>query len=134
MKYIIEKSWLMLLVAVMIFCGCNDRKSHELVPDQPPIILAPNDPEKWDEFRENLYKWREQTRKRIGYNDGLYNRPDFQWVSTSFNCYFLMLYDEAFYDRKNHRYMVDEFLDDGIKRFGGYNSVVLWHAYNLQTF
>ena len=129
MKNIIEKSWLMLLVAVLIFCGCNDRKSRGLVPDQPPIILAPNDPVKWDEFRENLYKWREQTRKRIDYNDELYNRADFQWVTTSFNCYFLMLYDEAFYDRENHRYMVDEFIDDGIKRFGGYNSVVLWHAY-----
>jgi len=120
---------LILIVAIIVFYGCNNQKSHGLNPDQPSIILAPDNPAKWDEFRENLHKWREQTVKRINYTDGLYNRSDFQWVNSAFNCYFLMLYDEAFYDRVNHRYMVDELLDDGIERFGGYQTVVLWHAY-----
>ena len=119
----------MLLFTVIIFCGCNNRKSHGLESDQPPIILAPDDPAKWDEFRKDLYEWREQTVKRINYKDDLYNHPEFQWIKSDFNCYFLMLYDEAFYDRENNRYKVDEFLDDGFKRFGGYNSVILWHAY-----
>ena len=128
MKYK-KKSLLMLFVAITVFCGCNDRKSNGLVPDQPSIILAPDNPEKWDEFRENLYKWGEQTKKRINYQDDLYNRIDFQLVSSAFNCYFLMLYDEAFYDCENNRYKVDEFSDDGIERFGAYDIVVLWHAY-----
>jgi len=26
-------------------------------------------------------------------------------------------------------YLVDEFLDHGLREFGGYDSLVLWHAY-----
>ena len=119
----------MLIVAIIVFYGCNDRKSPGLEPDQPHIILAPDDPEKWDEFRQNLHEWREQTVKKINYNDDLYNRSDFHWVKYGFNSYKVIVYDEIFYDRVNHRYTVDELIDDGIERFGGYNTVVLWHAY-----
>jgi len=122
----------MLLVVANIFCGYGDnKKAQGLEPDQPPIILAPTNPKDWDEFRANLHEWKEQTVKRINYRGDLYNRPDFQWVINNFNCSFLMLDDEAFYDPVNQRYRVDEFLDDGVKRFGGYNSVILWQAYPL---
>ena len=127
MKIITPK--LFIIVAVIVCCGCNERKNHGLAPDQPEIILAPNNPEEWDKFREDLHQWRDQTIERINYKGDLYNRADFQWIRSAFNCYFLMLYDEAFYDRVNNRYQVDEFIDDGMKRFGGYQTVVLWQAY-----
>lgn len=37
--------------------------------------------------------------------------------------------DEAFYSREKHKYLVSEWVEDGRRRFGGYDSVVLWHAY-----
>ena len=113
----------------IVFYGSDNLQGRGLEPDQPPIIFAPDDPGEWAAFRSDLQQWREQTVKRVNHTDDLYRRPDFQWVTSAFNCYFLMLYDEAFYDRANHRYTVDAFLDDGVSRFGGYNTVVLWHAY-----
>lgn len=40
-----------------------------------------------------------------------------------------MLCDETFYDRRLNRYTVKAFLEHGRRQFGGYDSVVLWHAY-----
>jgi formylglycine-generating enzyme required for sulfatase activity len=40
-----------------------------------------------------------------------------------------MMYDETFYDRNNNKYTIDSFIDNGIEKFGGYDAVVLWHAY-----
>ena len=117
------------IVHFLLVSGCDNRKSSGLEANQPPIIQAPDNPEEWEQFRENLHQWREQTIKKTNYQDDLYNRPDFQWITSTFNCYFLMLYDEVFYDRENDRYKVDEFIDKGMEQFGSIDMVVLWHAY-----
>ena len=44
-------------------------------------------------------------------------------------CCFAMMYDQKFYDPVERRYTADAFLDEGAKEFGGYDAVVLWHAY-----
>lgn len=96
---------------------------------QPPIIQAPTDATQWESFRKSLLKWREQAKKEINYDASLYNREDFQWVKSAFNCCFLMMYDQKFYDRERNCYTVEKIVDEGQKRFGGYDIVVLWHAY-----
>jgi len=93
------------------------------------LIRAPDDPKSWPAFRRMLEKWREATRKRLNYDDSLYQRADFQWVSSCFSCCFLMMCDETFYNPRLGEYTVDSFLDHGWERFGGYDAVVLWHAY-----
>ena len=118
-----------LLLSLAWSCKRGSSETTTLAAEQPSIILAPDDPVKWEAFVDELHTWRAQTKKRVAYNDSLYNRPEFEWVSSAYNCYFLMMYDEAFYDYANNRYMVDEFLNDGEERFGGYDIVVLWHAY-----
>ena len=110
-------------------CKNNSIDKKGLAADQPPLILAPNNPSEWKKFVEDLHLWRDQTRKSISYNDSLYNRPEFGWISSAYNCYFLMMYDETFYDYENNRYNVEEFLETGEEQFGGYDIVVLWHAY-----
>ena len=93
------------------------------------IIPAPQDPAAWPEYRVALARWREQTRAQLRYNGALYQRAEFDWAATNFACCFVMMCDETFYNPVQGRYQVDEFLEDGQRQFGGYDSVVLWHAY-----
>ena len=93
------------------------------------IIAAPDDPAQWPEFRNALAQWRAETRTRLHYNDSLYCRKEFAWASSNYSCYFLMACDETFYDWRVGRYTVDAFVEHGKRQFGGYDSVVLWHAY-----
>jgi len=93
------------------------------------ILPAPNDRSAWPAYRQQLAYWREDQRKRLRYDDSLYRRPDFAWITSSFACCFLMMCDEVFYDRGQNRLQVNQWLDQGVREFGGYDSVVLWHAY-----
>jgi hypothetical protein len=98
-------------------------------PEQPNLIPAPDDPGQWAQWRRELVEWRAGERRRLNYDDALYRRTDFAWTASSFACCFLMLCDETFYDRTRDRYRVEEFLEEGVREFGGFDSMVLWHAY-----
>jgi hypothetical protein len=100
-----------------------------LLNAEQPIIPAPKDPTLWPAFRRALDGWREWARRHTRYDDAMYSRPVFSWAASSFACGFMMLCDERVYDRHRRRYTVDAFLDSGLKEFGGYDSLVLWHAY-----
>ncbi len=93
------------------------------------IIAAPRDPALWLAYREQLARWREAKRRELAYDDTLYGLPEFAWGASSYACYFLMMYDELFFDTKTGRYTVDAVLEEGRREFGGYDSVVLWHSY-----
>lgn len=94
-----------------------------------PLIKAPSDPVEWENFLNLLKEWREVAKKELNYNDLLYECKDFQWVSSNFNCYFLMMCDLKFYDPEKSNYLVDQFIDETEQKFGKINSLVLWHAY-----
>src|SRR5574340_1755553 len=93
------------------------------------LIAAPDDPAQWPAYRDVLVRWREETKQRLHYDDALYRRPEFAWVPSAFSCCFVMLCDETFYDPRQGRFAAEAFLDHGQREFGGYDSVVLWHAY-----
>jgi formylglycine-generating enzyme required for sulfatase activity len=93
------------------------------------ILPAPSDPALWPGYRAALRAWREQTRARLGYDDSLYRRPEFAWSSSNYVCGFVMTCDERFYNWQTGRYMVDDLLKQAKRDFGGFDSVVLWHAY-----
>ena len=94
-----------------------------------PIIEGPSDPALWPAWRRELVRQRQQVRQRIGYDDRLYRQPEFGWVPSCYCCYFAMMFDERFYNRDKNEYTIDTFIDDGIREFGGYDAIVLWHAY-----
>ena len=94
-----------------------------------PIIPAPQERALWQEYRRRLEAWRGTARQQLAYDDTLYRRKDFSWVRGNFSCCFLMMCDGGFYDPARRKYTVERFLDHGLKEFGGYDSVVLWHAY-----
>ncbi len=99
----------------------------EIRPDD--IIPAPSDPAQWAAFRDALVKWRKAAKTGLAYSDALYRRQDFAWVPSCYCCCFVMMCDEAFYNPKRGRYSIDSFIKHGIEQFGGYDAIVLWHAY-----
>ena len=53
----------------------------------------------------------------------------FEWVSSDFACCFIMICDSDFYDSKKNEYTISSLIARGKTEYGGYDSVVLWHAY-----
>ena len=88
------------------------------------IIPAPDDPAQWPQFRSALAQWRKDTRAQLSYSDALYHRKEFGWATSNYCCCFLMVCDEAFYDRKAGCYTVDAVVEHGEREFGGYDSVI----------
>lgn len=117
-----------LIMTIEVFAGDREAGNFEFNPKKY-LISAPNDATKWPVFREQLAQWRQDTRNQLNYNDEFYRRPEFTWSATNYACCFLMMCDETFYNSRDGNYTVDSFLEQGIKEFGGYDSVILWHAY-----
>ena len=113
----------------------NDSVHHAAIVNKPsfvkiePLVKAPSDPAQWGPWRTELAVQRQHVREQMAYDDMFYQRPEFNWVSSCYSCYFLMMYDERFYNPKQNQYTVDSLIEDGIERFGGYDAIVLWHAY-----
>ena len=108
--------------------AAGEAKTWAFKPDQT-IIPAPTDPADWPVYREQLRTWREQKRQQLKYDGSSYRLPEFAWASTNFACAFVMMCDESFFNPKTGEYTLDAFLDHGQREFGGYDSIVLWHAY-----
>lgn len=64
-----------------------------------------------------------------GFDDSIYQRADLRWMARNFVCGFLFVYDRAFWDPEAGRYCVAELCEEAQREFGGFDSVVLWHAY-----
>jgi formylglycine-generating enzyme required for sulfatase activity len=109
-------------------CSAASSAAFELDPSRN-IIPAPDDPAQWAAFDSALAEWRDKIKTRLGYSDALYRRKEFTWSASNYSCGFVMMCDAACYDPRSGRYTVETFVDQGEHEFGGYDSVVLWHAY-----
>lgn len=101
----------------------------ETIERMDPLISFPDNGDEWPAFREKLHAWRLKTRKALHYTGTVYEDKNFEWTQRNFSCYFLMMYDRHFFDTQSMQYTVDKIITRGINEFGGYDSVVLWHAY-----
>ncbi|MDR3689793.1 MAG: SUMF1/EgtB/PvdO family nonheme iron enzyme [Fimbriimonas sp.] len=97
--------------------------------DVSEIIEPPVDPSNWNEWRTEMHSWRVERRATLNYVGETYRRPEYQWVSSCYSCNMLMAWDETFLDSVNGKYKVEEYLHENARHFGGYDAVVLWHAY-----
>ena len=77
----------------------------------------------------DIRHWRSEHLIRMGYDGSQYERPELKWTQSSFVQPQMMVHDLYFYDRANRRYTVDRYLDDLEKRYGGIDSVLIWHTY-----
>jgi len=93
--------------------------------DKAKIIAAPDDPAEWPAWRDALARWRERARE--GYDGSAYER--LTWTQSCFSVALVWLWDEVLYDHDAQRFTPERLLDEGERELGGYDGVVLWHAY-----
>ncbi len=99
-----------------------------LVLDDAKILAAPDDPDLVPRWREQLRAWREGARVRHG-APARYDDPASAWASSCFTVAQVWLWDELFFDFAEQRFTPERLLADARERFGGFDGVVLWHAY-----
>jgi gamma-glutamyl hercynylcysteine S-oxide synthase len=92
-------------------------------------IPGPPDPASFAAWLADIQHWRRERLIRIGYNASQYSRPELKWAQTSFIQPQMMIEDRYFYDPVAGKYTVDRYLDDLNKRYGGIDSVLIWHTY-----
>jgi len=99
------------------------------VLDPGKILAAPDDPADWPRWREQLARWRQEAQQARAYDASLYERSDLLWARGCFVVSQVWLWDELLYDFDRHVFTPERLLDDARRRFGGFDGIVLWHAY-----
>jgi hypothetical protein len=82
-----------------------------------------NDPQK----RKQLDDWRRAIRGQLNLSD--YEGPGRQWYREAWQEVLVFKCDKSFYDVREKRYRIDEYLDEGEREFGGYDALMLWQGY-----
>ncbi|WP_406108850.1 SUMF1/EgtB/PvdO family nonheme iron enzyme [Micromonospora globbae] len=102
-----------------------DERADLTVLDEAKIFAAPDDPAHWPAWREQLTRWRADARARLGYTGTHYD----EITGDCFTVCLAWLWDETLYDHARGVFTIDAFLDAAERDFGGFDGVVLWHAY-----
>ncbi|MCC7524129.1 MAG: SUMF1/EgtB/PvdO family nonheme iron enzyme [Chitinophagaceae bacterium] len=127
MKKMIFNYCIRLLIAAIFVEPGMAQQTIQISPSE--IVFAPSDTSLWEAWKNELHKVRTEVKNKINYSGALYTDNNFKWASRCYNVTMLMLFDKRFYDADKGIFNVDDFLQDGIEQFGGYDGVVLWHAY-----
>ena len=97
------------------------------------LAFAPDSASERPAWLSNLSTWRQETRNKLAPNS-IYALKDTAWTSHAYVCGLVMLWDEEFYDQEAGHFTVEAYLEKAIAQFGGYDVLVLWHAYPLIGF
>jgi len=77
----------------------------------------------------DLRQWRHERLIRMGYDDSEYRRPELLWTQRNLIQPQMMAEERYFYDPVAGKYTVDRYLKDLDDRYGGIDSVLIWHVY-----
>jgi len=83
-----------------------------------------------DAWLADVRHWRMERRIRAGYFDSEYERPQLKWTQSSFIQPQMMVHERYFFNSEKLTYTVDRYLDDVQARYGGIDSVLVWHTYS----
>jgi len=97
--------------------------------DTAKIIAAPDDPADWPRWRAVLQEWRQGAGARHGLQPERYDDPAGTWAQSCFAVAQVWLWDELLYDAEREVFTPERLLADAEQRLGGFDGVVLWHAY-----
>lgn len=103
----------------------RDSRDHCCVTNDQPL----NPSAAFKDWLADIKHWRREELIRMGYDGAEYSRPELRWTQSSFIQPQMMVEDRYFYDPVARRYTVDRYLDDLEKRYGGIDSVLIWHTY-----
>jgi len=98
-------------------------------PPHGETIPGPASPADQGAWLRDLQHWRMEERIRMGYDAAEYTRPELRWTQSSFIQPQMMIEDRFFYDPATRQYTVGRYLDDVTERYGGIDSVLIWHTY-----
>ncbi len=93
------------------------------------LAVAPTGAEDRVRWRARVDHWRYQCREELGSAARLEVVEGSAWASTAFVCGKVMLWDETFYDATSSTYLVESRLSAAEREMGGYDALILWHAY-----
>jgi iron(II)-dependent oxidoreductase len=142
----IKRSFL-IFVSALLFFGVAGRGQDTKFPPQDEQIPGPEykgvDPDQccftagqlrppnagFAAWLADIQHWRREKLIRMGYDGLQYTRPQLKWTQSSFIQPQMMIEDRYFYDPARGQYTVDRYLDDLEKRYGGIDSVLIWHTY-----
>ncbi|MEN6383776.1 MAG: SUMF1/EgtB/PvdO family nonheme iron enzyme [Phycisphaerales bacterium] len=119
--FFFNKSCLKSLIIISFFttpCLCEG-----LLGDNPHFLLFSGDKNLW---LEQAINYRNEI---ISKNEIREPREELLWMSSNFSCRMCMMFDSEFIKSGTDEYLIDSLLAEGEKEFGGYDSIVLWHAY-----
>jgi formylglycine-generating enzyme required for sulfatase activity len=106
-----------------------DAPPCHLIPDEELHRATVCDQRNIAEWLTDIQHWRQERLLRIGYEDTDYGRPEFRWAQSSLVQTQMMIHDRYFYDAVSGSYTVNRYLDDLKQRYGGIDSVLIWHVY-----
>jgi len=93
----------------------------------PHYLAGPRPGDDWHTWLAGLRRYRVD--RRGGFDESLYRRGDLAWMTANFVCGFVFIYDRSFWDPERRQYGVDSLCQEARREFGGFDSIVLWHAY-----
>ncbi|MEV6283457.1 SUMF1/EgtB/PvdO family nonheme iron enzyme [Kribbella sp. NPDC051770] len=98
--------------------------------DDAKILGAPEDPADLPRWRGKLAEWLAGAYGRTAYDGGShYEQPGREWTQTAYSVALVWLWDDQLYDVATGAFTPAKFVQHGVEDFGGYDAVVLWHAY-----
>lgn len=119
--FFLKKYFLSLSILIAIFS--NFGFSEGFLGDNPHYLLMSGDRETW---LKDALEFRRQVVKDVKLDT---TREDLLWMSSDFSCRMCMMFDSELIKPGSDEYLIDSLLAQGEKEFGGYDSIVLWHAY-----
>lgn len=99
------------------------------VLDDAKILAAPADCADRPAWRAALHRWRAEAAERLPDHTPRYADPASVWAQDVRVVAQIWLWDELLYDAERREFTPDRLLQDAQERFGGFDGIVLWHAY-----
>ena len=113
-----------LLLTALVLVGQDTKYAP-----QNEEIPGPPTPAQFSSWLADIQHWRRERLIRVGYSGSEYDRAEMKWTQKSFMQPQMMVEDRYFYDPVAGRYTVERYLADLNKRYGGIDSVLVWHTY-----
>lgn len=89
------------------------------------LIVAPASAADQPAWLEGLKRWRDS----VKLDGSRYDDPRLGWTRRNVVQSLVIAQERTLYDPVARKYTVDRYLDDVRRRFGGVDSVILWHTY-----